>query len=340
MQKSPAAITAAFSVRQELQRGCRGLNACAPSIVATHLPRATKIVELSGFLTNLGMAEKTAAKMAGRAHLQGRNISTLQTNYDGLVAILGAEGALEAVSKCYGLLETPPGTTSGAQTVYVDIMGAENAAEAIRKRPSVLMAFAGTIKGAHAAAVRILGADKAAAAIHKAVSLLRTPGDTILGTHKEIVHILGDDRAAAAILQSPTVLRGPADTVKGASEALAAHLGKAGMLLAVSTNPTVLRHPSDKIHQTAVVIKGLLGDSEGADLLKERPRLFGASRTMVEENVETLCDAFDREHVLKAVRVRSILLYDRTTAKKATKTGALVPDELRELVYGKLEATT
>ena len=50
----------------------------------------------------------------------------------------------------------------------------------------------------------------------------------------------------------------------------------------------------------------LLGDSEGTDLLKEKPRLFQASGTYIEAKCEALCNAFDRELVLKAVRVRPV----------------------------------
>ena len=100
--------------------------------------------------------------------------------------------------------------------------------------------------------------------------------------------------------------------IKSASEALIAHLGKEGMLQSVGNNPRLLTKAGDKIHQTAAAIKGLLGDSEGTDLLKAKPRLFQNSATYIEGNVEALCAAFARELVLKAVLVRPFLLYDRT----------------------------
>merc|ERR1712153_252539 len=117
------------------------------------------------------------------------------------------------------------------------------------------------------------------------------------------MELLGADGAAAAILKNPDVLRSPAETIKGASEALTVHLGKDGMLQAVSNDPFLLKKAGDKIHQTAAAIKGLLGDSEGTDLLKEKPRLLRATATYIEGNVQTLCDTLDRELVLKAVRV-------------------------------------
>jgi hypothetical protein len=137
------------------------------------------------------------------------------------------------------------------------------------------------------------------------------------------VGILGADGAAAAILQSPDVLRSLGDVIKSASEALSAHLGKDGMLQAVETNPILLMKAGDKFHQTAAVVKDLLGDSEGADFLKEKPRLLQSTPTLIEGNIQTLCDEFDREPVMKAVRVRPSLLYDRPTAKRAVKRGDL-----------------
>ena len=74
-------------------------------------------------------------------------------------------------------------------------------------------------------------------------------------------------------------------------------------------------------------IKGLLGDSEGTNLLKEKPRLFQASATLIEENFATLCGTFDRELVLKAVSIRPKLLYDWSTTNKAVKSGISLPGQ-------------
>merc|ERR1712195_80104 len=101
--------------------------------------------------------------------------------------------------------------------------------------------------------------------------------------------MLGADRAAEAILKNPNVLRSPGDTIKSAGEALSVHLGKEDMLQAVTSNPILLTMAGDKIHQTAAVVKGLLGDSEGTNLLKEKPRLFQALSTLIEGNFEMLC---------------------------------------------------
>ena len=72
------------------------------------------------------------------------------------------------------------------------------------------------------------------------------------------------------------------DRIKSASQALAAHLSKDDMLQVVSKNPFMLTKAGNKIHQTAAAIKGLLGDSEGTNLLKEKPRLFQATATHIE----------------------------------------------------------
>merc|ERR1712086_1135327 len=119
--------------------------------------------------------------------------------------------------------------------------------------------------------------------------------------------------------KNPKALTTSADNIKSASEALTTHLGRDDMLQAVSNNPILLSSAGDKIHQTAAAIKGLLGDFEGTELLKEKPRLLRASATYIEGNIETLCDTFDRELVLRAVRVRPSLLYDRPTAKRAVE---------------------
>ena len=96
------------------------------------------------------------------------------------------------------------------------------------------------------------------------------------------------------------------------------------MLQSVGNNPNLLNKAGDKIHQTAATIKGMLGDSEGTDLLKAKPRLLRASAAYIEENFETLCGAFSCEQVQKAVRVRPLLLYDRAVANKAVKTGMML----------------
>ena len=281
-------------------------------------------VELADFFSEIGVPDKIAVQMAGRELLQKSSISTIRTNYDGLAAILGDEGALEAICKVYSLLLSPPETTSGALTAWADILGADGATMAILKSPGVLTSPAGTIKGGHEALVEILGADGAAETVLHCPAVLNAPAETIKGAHKTLVDILGAVEAAMAILQNPTVLRAPAGTIKGACKALVAHLGKADMLQAVGNNPNLLRRPGDKLHQTALAIKGLLGDPEGRALLKAKPRLFWASSTHIERNFETLCSAFDRELVLMAVRVRPGLLYDRAIANKAVKTSVLV----------------
>lgn len=286
--------------------------------------KGTKSVDIAHFLAGRGMAEKAAIKIAGGAHLQKSSVSTIRTNYNGLVAILGSDSALEAIPRCHSLLETPPGTTSGAMEALEDILGADGAAEVIRKSPTILKAPGGTIKGAHLAWLNILGADVTVEVIHRNPAVLMALGTTIQGAHKAVVELLGAGGAAEAILQYPQMLRSPGDTIRGAAEALSAHLGKANMLLAVGNNPGLLRRPGDVIHQTAIAVKGLLGGSEATALLKEKPRLFGASATCIEENFKTLCSAFDRKRVLKAVCVRPILLYDLTTAEKAVKTGRMV----------------
>ena len=318
-----------------------------------------KSVELADFFTEIGVPNKDVVRMAGIASLQQYRVPTLRDNYSGLVAILGAESALGGIVKSYVLLTSPSDTTAGAHVVLVDILGADGAAAAILKNPDVLRSPAATITGAHEALVDILGADGAAEAILKNPGVLRAPADTMKGAHKALADILGADGAAAAILKNPNVLRSPADTIKGAhealvealgadgadvailqspevlrassdiikgaSEALGAHLGKDCMLQAVVNNPMLLTKACDKIHQTAAAIKDLLGESEGTDLLKEKPRLFVASAAQIVKNFETLCNTFDPELVLKFVQVRPTLLYDRAYAEKAVKARELVP---------------
>ena len=286
--------------------------------------KCTKSVELAHFLAEIGVPGKDVVRMAGIAQLQNRSVSTIRTNYSGLVATLGAEGALGGILKSYGVLLAPSDTTSSAHAAWVDILGADAAANAIIQSPNVLTSPGETIEAAHKALVEVLGADGAAAAILQSSNVLRAPADTIKGAHLALVDALGADRAAAAILQSPSVLRADGETVKSASEALTTHLGKDGMLHAVSNNPILLKMAGDKIHQTAAALKGLLGDSEATNLLKEKPRLLRSTETYIEGNFQTLCDAFDRELVLKAVRVRPTLLYDRIVADKVVKTGTLL----------------
>jgi len=320
-------------------RRCAFARACAPSAApvgfsplalstvrcaGTVSGKGTRSTELAGFLTEIGVPDKVAVQMAGRALLQKSSISTIRTNYDGLVATLGAEDALEAICKGPSLLLSPPETTSGALTACADILGADGATAAILKSPGVITSPAGTIKGSHEALVEVLGAEGAAETILHCPAVLNAPAETIKGAHEALVNILGDDGAAQAILKNPTVLRAPAGTIKGARQALVSHLGRSDMLQAVGNNPNLLKRPGDKIHQTAIAIKGLLGDPEGRALLKAKPRLFWASATQIERNFETLCGAFDQELVLMAVRVRPGLLYDGAIANKAVKTGVLV----------------
>merc|ERR1712086_365418 len=320
---------------------------------ATASGKGTQSVELADFFTEIGMTDNLATKMAGRPVLQNHSVPTLRDNYSGLVATLGTEGALRGILKSYSLLMSPPDTISGAHEAWVDILGADGAAAAILKTPNVLISPGDNIKGAQKALEIILGADGAAAAIIKSPQVLMPTADTMKSAHQALVDILGADRADETILKNPAVLRSPGDNIKGAhtelvdilgadgaaaaicsnfpvvkpdvikgsSEALAAHLGKEDMLKAVRKNPILLRQDCDKIHQTAAAIEGLLGDSEGTALLKEKPRLFQALSTLIEGNFETLCNTFDRKLVLKAVRVRPSLLYDRPTANKAVKAG-------------------
>merc|ERR1712166_833501 len=286
--------------------------------------KCTKSVELADFLADIGVPDKDVVRMADIAKLQKSRVPTLRDNYTGLVATLGAEGALGGILKAYSLLQSPSDTTSSAHAAWVGILGADGAAAAILKNPAVLRSPADTIKGAHKALVDLLGADGAAEAILNNPIVLKAPGVTIKGAHKALVEALGGVGATAASLKNPKVMTAGADNIKSAGEALTAHLGKEDMLQAVGTNPFLLTKAGDKIHQTAAAIKGLLGDSEGTDLLKGTPTLFQYSATFTEGNFETLCNAFDRELVLKAVRVRPSLLYHRPTANKAVTTGMLL----------------
>merc|ERR1712166_1116423 len=252
-----------------------GVRACAPASWSVGFsPLALSTVRCAGtvtrkgtrdsigiadFLIKAGMPEKAATQVAC-TRLQNRTLSEMRTNYDGLVAVLGTEAALEAIPRTYSLLETPPETTFGAHAALVELLGADGAAEVILTNPSVL----------------------------------KSPGDSIKGTHQALVELLGADGAAAAILQSPEVLRSRVVTIKGNHEALVDILGADGAAAAIRENPEVLRSLGD-------TIKGAQG------------------------NFETMCNAFDRELVLKALRVRPTLLYDRTAANKAVETGMLPP---------------
>merc|ERR1712166_974675 len=76
--------------------------------------KCTKSVELADFLAEIGVPDKDVVRMADIAHLQKYRVSTIRTNYSGLVATLGAEGALGGILKSYALLLSPSDTTSGA----------------------------------------------------------------------------------------------------------------------------------------------------------------------------------------------------------------------------------
>merc|ERR1712086_1128787 len=118
--------------------------------------KCTKSVELADFFTEIGMPDKDVVRMADIAHLQKYRVSTIRDNYSGLVATLGAEGALGGILKSYSLLQSPSDTTSSAHAAWVGILGADGAAAAILKNPDVLTSPAATIKGAHTALVDIL----------------------------------------------------------------------------------------------------------------------------------------------------------------------------------------
>ena len=151
------------------------------------------------------------------------------------------------------------------------VLGADGAAAAILKKPTLLISPADNIEGSRKALVGILGADRAAEAVLQSPNLLRSPAVTIKGAHKALVNML-----STAILKAPLVLMTSPNKIKSSSEALAEHLGKAGMLLAVDNSTTLLRSAGNKIHETAAAIKGLLGDSKGTDLLKEKYHLLQA----------------------------------------------------------------
>merc|ERR1712166_90932 len=250
-------------------------------------------IGIADFLIEAGMPEKAATQVAC-TRLQNRTLSEMRTNYDGLVAVLGTEAALEAIPRTYSLLETPPETTFGAHAALVELLGADGAADFILTNPSVLKSPGKTIKSAHQALVELLGAGGAADAILQSPAVLQSPAETMKGAHRTLVSTLGANRAAEAILTNPNVLRSRVVTIKGNHEALVDILGADGAAAAIRENPEVLRSLGD-------TIKGAQG------------------------NFETMCNAFDRKLVLKAVRVRPTLLYDRTAANKAVETGMLPP---------------
>merc|ERR1712086_226630 len=97
---------------------------------ATVSGKGTKSVELADFLAEIGVPDKDVVRIAGSSNLQKYRVSTLRTNYTGLVATLGAEGALGGILKSYGLLTSPPDTTSSAYAAWMDILGADRAAAA------------------------------------------------------------------------------------------------------------------------------------------------------------------------------------------------------------------
>ena len=110
--------------------------------------KGTKVIELKRFLAMIKVPDKVAARIAGRAEIQRISVSTLRTNYNGLVAILGAEGALDTISRNCGLLTSSPENVSTTRNILVEIMGADRAADAILKGPDVLRHSSGTIEAA------------------------------------------------------------------------------------------------------------------------------------------------------------------------------------------------
>merc|ERR1712166_909029 len=60
--------------------------------------KSTKSVELADFLGEIGVPDKDVVRMTGiKTLLQNSRVSTLRTNYSGLVAPLGAESALGGI---------------------------------------------------------------------------------------------------------------------------------------------------------------------------------------------------------------------------------------------------
>lgn len=211
-------------------RCCRviGGTACAPSSLSIDFSQLAfstvrcagtvsgkgKSVELADFLAEIGVTGRAATQMSGRANLQRYPISTLRANYGGLVATLGSEGALQAIPRCYGLMETSPETASGAHAAFRAILGADDTAEAIAKTPSVLTFPADKIRAAHKAIVDILGEEEAAEAIQQNPNVLRADTDTIEDAYLALVQALGTDGAAQVIYRNPAVLTSPAETIE------------------------------------------------------------------------------------------------------------------------------
>ena len=106
-------------------------------------------------MADINVPGKDVVRMAGIATLQKYRVSTLRTNYSGLVATLGAEGALEAILKSFALLRSPAETIKGAHEALVGVLGADGAAVAILQSPNVLRSPADTIKGANKALLDI-----------------------------------------------------------------------------------------------------------------------------------------------------------------------------------------
>ena len=164
--------------------------------------QCTKRTGLGDFLAEIGIPTNAATKMAGRANLQKSRVSTTRTNYNGLAATLGSEGALAAICRSSNLLKSPPETTSGAHAAYVDIHGADGAAQAILKNPNLLCSPAANIKKVQKTLVEFLSADGAAELISQAPAVLNSGPDTAEGVLKAIVDVMGADQAAVAILKT------------------------------------------------------------------------------------------------------------------------------------------
>merc|ERR1712166_1412466 len=92
--------------------------------------KCTKSVELADFLAEIGVPDKDVVRMADSAVLHKSRVSTIRTNYTGLVATLGAEGALRGILQVSGLLRYSSDTTSDAHAAWVGILGADGAAAA------------------------------------------------------------------------------------------------------------------------------------------------------------------------------------------------------------------
>ena len=168
-----------------------------------------------------------------------------------------------------------------------------------------------TIEGAHKALVDILGHQGMLQAVGNNPGLLKVSGDKIQLTAAAVKGLLGDSHGTNLLKEKPRLLcaggpyteanfeilcgafdhdivvKAPATTIEGALKALVDILGHQGMLQAVGNHPGLLRAPGDKIHLTAAAVKGLLGDSHGTNLLKEKPRLLRASGPHTEANFKS-----------------------------------------------------